>query len=486
MTATATPATEREIAAALGREPEVVRTSVVRPEPALRRRDRRRRGGAAADARPPAARASRRLGDRLRPLAPQLRDAGAHAPRPRSRRRPLPRRPRAAGALGRAGGLHRGADPDRRRDDRVRDGDRQARHPARRALQLPRVARELRPDGRAGRARRPRVGHAPAREPLRRAVSCAASHAPTSRRSPISAPSTRGCAAGARCCRRSWATSRIRACSSGCWSRSGSCSRGFDAGRAMQIEVPDPPADSADADRRAPRPLRAGGAGPGRPARPLRRVAGLPAPAGRRALRRDACGGLRHVRRLLAARGARRRARCDDAAAGRHRRRDPRRRARAALAARPHGPHGDAARLDERAPVGPAFAPLRAARRGEPGGRQALDPAARALRCARVVRERRRLPPAAGCARAPSCRGSARPRPPARPTRASSSGCARGGSSGHARTRCRPTSSCTTRRCASSRPAKPANERDLAAVKGFGPTKLERYGDDVLAVIAAA
>jgi ATP-dependent DNA helicase RecQ len=34
--------------------------------------------------------------------------------------------------------------------------------------------------------------------------------------------------------------------------------------------------------------------------------------------------------------------------------------------------------------------------------------------------------------------------------------------------------------------AKPGNESDLAAVKGFGPTKLERYGDDVLAVIAAA
>jgi ATP-dependent DNA helicase RecQ len=34
--------------------------------------------------------------------------------------------------------------------------------------------------------------------------------------------------------------------------------------------------------------------------------------------------------------------------------------------------------------------------------------------------------------------------------------------------------------------AKPASERDLAAVKGFGPTKLERYGEDVLAVIAAA
>ena len=34
--------------------------------------------------------------------------------------------------------------------------------------------------------------------------------------------------------------------------------------------------------------------------------------------------------------------------------------------------------------------------------------------------------------------------------------------------------------------AKPASEQDLAAVKGFGPTKLERYGEDVLAVIAAA
>ena len=34
--------------------------------------------------------------------------------------------------------------------------------------------------------------------------------------------------------------------------------------------------------------------------------------------------------------------------------------------------------------------------------------------------------------------------------------------------------------------AKPTSERDLAAVKGFGPAKLERYGEDVLAVIAAA
>ena len=34
--------------------------------------------------------------------------------------------------------------------------------------------------------------------------------------------------------------------------------------------------------------------------------------------------------------------------------------------------------------------------------------------------------------------------------------------------------------------AKPTSERDLATVKGFGPAKLERYADDVLAVIAAS
>ncbi|HWN20489.1 MAG TPA: HRDC domain-containing protein, partial [Gaiellaceae bacterium] len=34
--------------------------------------------------------------------------------------------------------------------------------------------------------------------------------------------------------------------------------------------------------------------------------------------------------------------------------------------------------------------------------------------------------------------------------------------------------------------AKPQSQRDLAAVKGFGPTKIERYAADVLAVISAA
>ena len=34
--------------------------------------------------------------------------------------------------------------------------------------------------------------------------------------------------------------------------------------------------------------------------------------------------------------------------------------------------------------------------------------------------------------------------------------------------------------------ARPASLHELAAVKGFGPAKIERYGDDVLAVVASA
>ena len=34
--------------------------------------------------------------------------------------------------------------------------------------------------------------------------------------------------------------------------------------------------------------------------------------------------------------------------------------------------------------------------------------------------------------------------------------------------------------------ARPASLHELAAVKGFGPTKIERYGDDVLAVVASS
>ena len=59
-----------EIAAALGREPEVVRTTRRAPEPPLRRRGGRERGGAAAHPRRAAREHRRGAGDRLRTLAP--------------------------------------------------------------------------------------------------------------------------------------------------------------------------------------------------------------------------------------------------------------------------------------------------------------------------------------------------------------------------------------------------------------------------------
>ena len=328
MTATATPATEREIATALGREPEIVRTSVVRPnlrydvelvdgeEARLRTLVRRlhelRGASAIVYAR------SRRSCETPRP----------HVARARSRGRPLPRRAGAGGALGGAGGVHRGPHPDRRRDDGVRDGDRQARHPPRRALQLSGVARELRPDGRPGGPRRPRVRHAPAREPCRLAAAAPvrALRHPDRRRPALGLRAAARPRARSR--PRSWAASRIRACSSGMLEQVGLVRRGFDSGRAMQIEVPEPPADAAEridsllaryeqeALARADRLVR------------FAESQALPAPAGRRALRRDAGRGLRHVRRLLAARGRRRRAGRDRAAAGRRRGRDPRRGAR--------------------------------------------------------------------------------------------------------------------------------------------------------------
>ena len=62
----------------------------------------------------------------------------------------------------------------------------------------------------------------------------------------------------------------------------------------------------------------------------------------------------------------------------------------------------------------------------------------------------------------------------------------RGGASAPARTACRRTSCSTTRRCATSPPTRPASLHELAAVKGFGPTKIERYGDDIIAVVAAS
>ena len=47
-----------------------------------------------------------------------------------------------------------------------------------------------------------------------------------------------------------------------------------------------------------------------------------------------------------------------------------------------------------------------------------------------------------------------------------------------------PTSSFRTPRFASSPQRRPETTHELAAVKGFGPARIERYGDDILALLA--
>ena len=152
MTATATPAAADEIATALGRELAVVRTSVVRPnlrydvEEVGGNEDRLRilveRLRAIGDG---SAIVYARSRDSCERVARTLRGHGLAA-------RALPRRPRGRRALARAGRLRQRPDPRRRRDDRVRHGNRQAGRPLRLPLQLPRLTRELRPDGRPRRA----------------------------------------------------------------------------------------------------------------------------------------------------------------------------------------------------------------------------------------------------------------------------------------------------------------------------------------------
>ena len=262
--------------------------------------------------------------------------------------------------------------------------------------------------------------------------------------------------------------------------------RGFDAGRAMQIEVPDPPVDASErihglleryereAFARADRLITFAGA-------LLRRHRQVAEHFGE-----TLADDLRHARRLFPARRARRaRAPGRGAAPGRRRGDDPPSGPRAALAARPHRPAAmlqgsiSAPRSARRSPH---FGALAAATQADvkrwiqllelSGALEALesDDGFRLLR---------------GVLSAQTCPGSGRPR--AAPwTSASSKDCARGASSAPAPTRCPPSSSCTTRALRELATAKPETVRDLAAVKGFGPTKLERYGEDVLAVIAAA
>ncbi len=180
--------------------------------------------------------------------------------------------------------------------------------------------------------------------------------------------------------------------------------RGFDAGRAMQVEVPDPPADAAgridtllaryeqEALARADRLVRFAESRACRHRQVAEHFG--------ETLDED-CGMCDVCSPLAAPADAPVSAAPlpDDIGAAIH---------RAVLELRwplgRTGPHRNAPRLDERAEVGAALAPLRAALGSEPGGHQALDPAARGVRRSGVLRERRRLPPAPSRTR---CRAAA-------------------------------------------------------------------------------
>ena len=136
-------------------------------ESPLRRRGGRERRRTPRGPRRAARAARRRLRDRLRALTTLDRGDRPGAPRPRPARGALPRGPRVGGANAGAGLLRLGPDADGRRDDRLRDGDRQAGRAARMPRQLPLLARGVRADGRPRGPRRRAERHAAARRPGR-------------------------------------------------------------------------------------------------------------------------------------------------------------------------------------------------------------------------------------------------------------------------------------------------------------------------------
>ena len=452
MTATATPATEREIAVALGREPEIVRTSVVRPN---LRYDVEIVDGEEA---------------RLRTLVRRLHELrGASAiVYARSRRscESLARTLRAHDLA--AVHYHAGLEPAERAaaQEAFIEGRIQTvvattafgmgiDKPDIRLVALYNYPESLESyvqmvgrAGRDGRASR----HAPAREPGGRAAAAplrALGH-PDGRRPPLGL-----CAAARaapRCRRRSSATSPIRACSWECSSRWGWCAAASTRAVRCRSRCPDPPADAAARiDALLARYEREA----------LARTDRLVRFAESRSCRHRQVA--EHFGETLLedcgmcdvcapARGSGRRAGCRCAAAGRRRRSHSPRRARPALAARAHRSRGDAPRLDERAALGAALALTSAC---SPRPARPTSSAGSSCSRSRVRSSRSRARTASGFSaptRARRCRESARPLLQDRPTKGCSNGSGPGGSSAHGRTRCPHSSSCTTRRSASSQP----------------------------------
>ena len=325
-------------------------------------------------------------------------------------------------------------------------------------------------------------------EPFRRDRRAAIRASATSRRPTTSAASTacvRDAGGIVEPGRSSPPATTTRACSSGMLEQAGIVRRGYDAGRAMRIELlaVDAGAGAVVDDllvryaargrgtRRADRRLRREPTAAATRRSPSTSASSLEPPCGAC----DVCDP-----RQSAARRQRR----SDAASRRRGGAIVRAVEAPALAARTPLARRDAARLGLRPTVGPrdraSFGMLEAATDAEvKRWVKALEAAGALVEVEtddgfRVLHAvpGRPLPSLGPKTAAP------------RSTTRSSSGSAPGAASARARTACRPTSSSTTRRCATSPPPGRASLHELAAVKGFGPARIERYGDDVLELVA--
>ena len=245
-------------------------------------------------------------GDRLRALAALLRGDRAHAARARDRRGALPRGPRAGRADARPGVVRRGAHAGRRRDHRVRHGHRQGERPPRGARQPSRTRSRATcrwsaaRDGTAARAtpsclpgdadatalRRFALGDVPTPDVLRRVYRAVREAGGT-----VTPDALEEAVGGTH-------DPRVLV---GMLEQAGLVRRGYDAGRAMRIELLPVDAGAGRRRRHPARPLRARGGGAGRAHHRVRRSESLPSPPGGGALRRDARRAVRRVRRLRAA-----------------------------------------------------------------------------------------------------------------------------------------------------------------------------------------
>ena len=264
--------------------------------------------------------------------------------------------------------------------------------------------------------------------------------------------------------RRRWATTTIRACSSGCSSRRGSSGAATTpdarcASSCCRVE------SGAGSGVDGCSTVRARGRGASRADRLVRRHVALPPPPGGGALRRDARRPVRRLRRLRAARRgtapALPRRRCPDIPAqtivdavegltwplGRR-----------SLVALLRGSVSGAS-------LGAPLLGLRLARggvrrTGDAVGARARGARARSSRSSRTASASSRRIRRRRCPRSRQ-RGRRVPEPLVAELRA--------WRSARARTVCRPTSCCTTRRSTSSRRGGRGRRAELAAVRGFGP-----------------